>query len=555
MSQLNPILNPIALSVFASRTMAISEEMGAHLGRTALSANIRDRRDYSCALFDHTGALVAQATHIPVHLGSMAYAMKGLVEDYSWCPGDVMVLNDPYRGGTHLPDVTMIQSVWTSVADECLDGSVAETADTRQTARLIGFVACRAHYADIGAGETGSMGVATDLSQEGVLIPPQMLIHQGQFQSEVIQELLDSVHDAALVHGDVRAQLSCCELGAKRLLALYHELEMEAQPGAAPTAASWQLHLDALQAYGEQLAQAAIANIPDGCFSYQDVLDDDCQGKFDIPITVQITVRQHHMLVDFSGTAAMVQGNLNCPISVTAAAVFYVIRCLLPQHAPVCAGTLRVVSFSAPQASLLNAQAPAAVALGNVETSSRIVDVLLGALAQALPGQIPAASQGTMNNLAMASRLEAGNTMPVKRWSYYETMAGGCGASAQGAGAATQHSHMTNTLNTPIEVLERLYPMRVLRYAQRWNSGGQGQFNGGDGLLRDYQFLAPARVALLTERRLHGPWGLAGGGNGQPGINQLNGTTLPGKVELDVSAGDVLSIATPGGGAYGPSNS
>lgn len=507
--------------------MAIAEEMGAHLGRTALSANIRDRRDYSCAVFDAEGELVAQATHIPVHLGSMAYAMGGLAQSRNWQPGDVMILNDPYQGGTHLPDVTVIQAVFWLVPD--------------MEPQLLGFTACRAHYADIGAGETGSMGMASHLDEEGVLIAPDLLYQAGEYRPEVIAELLARVRDPALVEGDLRAQLSTCKLGAQALLSLVAETG-----SAGQVVPQWRHQVAELQNYAERLARAALTQLPAGEYCFDDVLDDDGFGRQGIPICAQIRVADGSLQVRFDGTAGAVVGNLNCPLSVTAAAVYYVLRCLLPDHTPLCAGAMRPVAFSAPPGSLLNAHPPAAVALGNVETSSRIVDVLLGALAQALAERIPAASQGTMNNLAMAGRDANG-----RGWSYYETLAGGCGASARGAGASAQHSHMTNTLNTPVEILERLYPMRILRYARRADSGGTGRYAGGDGIVRTYQFLAPARVAVLSERRSCAPWGLAGGAVAAVGENRLDGQILPGKVEFDVAPGQVLEIATPGGGGYG----
>ncbi|GAB4182504.1 MAG: hydantoinase B/oxoprolinase family protein [Wenzhouxiangellaceae bacterium] len=504
-------IDPIALSIFASRTMAIAEEMGAHLGRTALSANIRDRRDYSCALFDASGELVAQATHIPVHLGSMAYAMQGLAGSREWSEGDALILNDPYQGGTHLPDVTLIVPVFCE----------------RQ---LLGFCACRAHYADIGAGETGSMGIATRLQDEGVLIAPSLLYRQGDYQGQVLQPLLQRVRAPAQVHGDARAQLSACRYGADRLRRWCETLGV----------AGWRQRVAALQDYAERLSRAALVEIPTGRYHFEDVLDDDGCGHSDIPIRVAVTVADGDLQIDFAGTSEQVEGNLNCPLSVTAAAVFYVVRCLLPAATPLCAGCLRPVTFSAPAGSLLNATAPAAVAAGNVETSSRVVDVLLGALATALPRRIPAASQGTMNNLAMAG----------DGWSYYETIAGGCGASAQGDGASAQHSHMTNTLNTPVEILERLYPMRVNSYELRHGSGGDGDFRGGDGLVREYEFLAAATIAVVSERRQHGPWGLQGGDAGAVGENRLDDQLMPGKFETRVKAGQRLTIATPGGGGY-----
>lgn len=502
--------------------MALCEEMGAHLGRTALSANIRDRRDYSCALFDADGELMAQATHIPVHLGSMAYAMGDLAREQTWLPGDVLILNDPFRGGTHLPDVTLMMPVWLAVKKTA--------GPDERSPVLLGFCACRAHYADIGAGDTGSMGVSSTLMEEGVLIEPAKLYDQGVFQAHVLQPLLARVRDSAMVLGDVEAQLSTCRLGARRLLELSQSLSL----------AQLKVMTDGLQNYAEQLARAALANIAKGEYAFSDVLDDDGLGHLDIPIQVRLTVDNEGVAVDFAGTSAQVRGNLNCPLSVTAAAVYYAVRCLLPEHTPACAGAMRPVRLGAPKGCLVNARPPAAVAAGNVETSSRIVDVLMGALAQAMPGRMPADSQGTMNNLAMAGT----------GWSYYETLAGGCGGGPAGTGGSAMHSHMTNTLNTPVEILESIYPLRITRYAIRRGSGGAGAAPGGDGLVRTYQFLADAHVAILSERRRHGPSGANGAADGEPGCNRFNGQIIAGKCEFTAHASDELSIETPGGGGW-----
>lgn len=509
----------IALGLFASRVSAICEEMGAVLARSALSPNIRDRLDYSCALFAANGDLVAQATHIPVHLGSMAYAMQNLAESRQWQQGDVMILNDPFAGGTHLPDVTVIAVL---VEDNV----------------LLGFAASRAHYADIGSAAPGSMPVSDKLEQEGVLISPQMLYRAGEFQSDVLQPLLEAVGDQSRVRADLQAQLSACRNGCRSLSALINADGQQA----------FNQRLAALNDYAERLTRVMISDMPDGEYQFVDVMDDDGFAHQDIKIAVKVTVKGDVLIADFSGTDAQVPGNINCPLSVTAAGVYYVIRCLLPDYTPTCAGVLRALRLTAPEGCLVSAVGPAAVAAGNVETSMRIVDVLCGALQQALPNKIPAASQGTMNNLAMGGEWQNNNR--TLNWSYYETLAGGCGASAEHNGRSAVHSHMTNTLNTPVEVLESEYPLRIRRYAVRYGSGGQAENIGGDGIVREYEFLNDATASVISERRRHPAWGIGADSNGEPGCNSLNGKPIGGKVTQQVSAGDVLTIATPGGGGW-----
>ncbi len=506
-------MNAIELSVFASRMDAICEEMGVTLQRAAFSPNIKDRLDFSCAIFDAEGGLCAQAAHIPVHLGSMAFAMAGIVQQFAWHAGDMVVFNDPFLGGTHLPDVTLVAPVFH-------DGV------------LQGFVANRAHHANIGAEAPGSMPISRRLEEEGVIIAPCKLIAADEVREEVLAELRNGPDDPAL-GGDFVAQISANKVGATRLQ------DLIVQQGSDRYGAG----LLALNDYAYRLAQAELALLPAGDYSFTDYMDDDGAGGSDIPITVHVAIGQHAINVDFSGTAAQVEGNINCPLSVTAAAVFYVFRCLLPEHAPACAGLFRPLNISAPPGCLVNAERPAAVAAGNVETSMRIVDALLGALAAALPEKIPAASQGTMNNIAMGA--------VTPRWDYYETVAGGCGAHAQGEGLSGRHSHMTNTLNTPVENLEMHYPLRVLRYALRAGSGGAGQHKGGQGIEREYEFLAPAQVTLLTERRQRAPWGLNGGQPGAVGQNLLNGEPLTAKCSFTVKPGDCITVATPGGGGWG----
>ena len=515
MNTASPHPGAIELSIFSNRINAVCEEMGVVLQKAAFSPNIRDRLDYSCAVFDARGRLCAQAAHIPVHLGSMAFAMGELAQAFDWRDGDMLILNDPYKGGTHLPDVTLIAPLL--VDDE-----------------LLGFVANRAHHADIGSEQPGSMPISTLLDEEGLVIAPQMLLRGGELDRVFMDSLMAVMKNPVSAQGDFSAQIAANRTGGARLRELIAQM----------TPAAYRSALDALNDYGRRLAQAAIAGMPAGRYNFEDVLDDDGAGTQDIPIRLTLTISEAGIRADFTGTAQQVSGNVNCPLSVTAAAVLYVFRCLLPDHAPACAGCFEPVEVIAPQGSLLNARYPAAVAAGNVETSTRIVDVMLGALAQAIPEAIPAASHGSMNNLAMGSA-------QAPAWDYYETLGGGMGASADSDGCDAVQTHMTNTLNTPIEALEMHFPLRIRRYAIRRGSGGDGAQRGGDGLIREYEFLQAAQFTLLTERRRHAPWGLQGGDAGQRGGNCLNGRPLPAKVSMQAQAGDVLSIETAGGGGYG----
>lgn len=523
-------MNPIELGLFSSRIESICDEMGAALRRAAFSPNIKDRLDFSCAIFDATGELTAQAAHIPVHLGSMAFAMASIVGTLQWQPGDMVVVNDPYKGGTHLPDVTVIAPVY-------CDG------------QLIAFVANRAHHANIGASAPGSMPVSRSLHEEGVIIEPTHLQRCGRWQYPVLEQLA-GVPAGTFAEGstgslmgpeagDISAQVSANRVGVKRLEALVSQYGTVA----------YHTLVTALNDYACRMARASLQVIPAGEYRFTDYLDDDGAGTVQIPITAKVIVSAEGIVVDFTGTAEQVPGNVNCPLSVAAAAVFYVFRCLMPDQTPACAGAFRPIQLQAPAGSLLNARFPAAVAAGNVETSTRVVDVLLGALAQAMPDRIPAASHGSMNNLAMGARLDDG-----RRWDYYETIGGGMGASAAGAGCSAVQTHMTNTLNTPVESLESHYPLRVKRYEIRRGSGGEGVCRGGDGIVREIEFLQPATVSLLTERRTLHPWGLQGGSAGAVGENRLNGELLPGKVTLTVKPHDVLTVATPGGGGWGNSS-
>ncbi|MEW8505724.1 MAG: hydantoinase B/oxoprolinase family protein [Candidatus Thiodiazotropha sp.] len=509
-------MNPVELSIFASRLEAVCDEMGAVLRNAAFSPNIRDRLDFSCAVFDARGELCAQAAHIPVHLGSMAYAMAEIVAKVEWHEGDMVVLNDPFMGGTHLPDVTLIAPLF-------------------HAGELTAFLVNRAHHADIGAVSPGSMPVSHTLDQEGRVIPPGKLVRGGVVDAGFLASIIRDNRNQSESEGDFAAQISANRSGLKRLAQLIDEW------GKVPFLAG----LEALNAYAERLARDALKQIPPGEYRFTELMDDDGQGNRDIPIAIRLAVEKERILVDFSGTADQVPGNINAPLSVAAAAVFYAFRCLMPPQTPACAGSFRPIELHVPPGCLLNAKRPAAVAAGNVETSTRVVDAVLGALAQVLPDRIPAASHGSMNNLAMGS---VGGGL---RWDYYETIGGGMGAGKRGGGLHGVQTHMTNTLNTPIEVIEARFPVRVVKYSLRRGSGGRGIRPGGDGLVRHFRFLAPTQVTLLTERRSHRPWGCAGGEPGKAGINSHNGKVLPAKVTLLVESGDEIAIDTPGGGGWG----
>lgn len=509
-------MDAIGLSIFASRIAAACDEMGAVLRRAALSPNIKDRLDFSCAVFDARGELCAQAAHIPVHLGSMAYAMADIVAEIAWREGDMVVLNDPYRGGTHLPDVTIVAPV--HVAGE-----------------LVAFVACRAHHADMGAMTPGSMPLSSSLDEEGVLIPPTPLVRQGSIDGSTLQAITRAMGNPDHSRADFAAQISANRAGLLRVDELVNEMGVDVFREA----------LTALNDYGERIARAALARLRPGTYAFTDYLDDDGLSTEEIPIHVEIRVAGSDVMVDFTGTSPQVRGNLNCPLSVAAAAVYYVFRCLMPDITPACAGVFRPIRLVAPEGCLLNARRPAAVAAGNVETSMRVVDAVMGALASALPGEIPAASYGSMNNVAMGARSAVGS------WDYYETIGGGMGAGLRGGGLCGVQTHMTNTLNTPIESLEMHYPLRVSRYSVRRDSGGAGQRRGGDGLVREFVFLRETTVTLLTERRRFAPWGIEGGQAGKRGENWLDDQRLPGKVSVLAKSGQRLRILTPGGGGYG----
>ncbi len=511
-------MNPLVTSLFAARLQAVCDEMGASLRRAALSPNIKDRLDYSCAVFDAEGQLCAQAAHIPVHLGSMAYAMASLVREVAWTPGDMLLVNDPYLGGTHLPDVTLIAPLFDDASSMPL-----------------AFVANRAHHADIGCPRPGSMPWSRTLADEGLVIPPTKLVEAGRDNEALLARLRAGLRNPRSTLADFTAQRSANLRGLERLAALAQTV-----PGHGLRAA-----FDAVNAYAEQMARRALARLAPGRYHGEDVLDGDARTAGPVRLRVALEITAESLRVDFDGSSPQVDSNVNCPLSVTAAAVYYVLYCLMPPGTPACAGSLRPVTLHAPLGCVVNARPPAAVAAGNVETSQRLVDVLLKALAAAAPSLLPAASAGTMNNVAM------GAATPERAWDYYETIGGGGGASSRGPGLDARHTHMTNTLNTPVEIFESNYPVRIACYGVRRGSGGDGLHRGGDGIVREYEFLAPAAVTLLTDRREAAPWGAAGGEEGARGRNSLNGQPLPGRVELDVAAGDRLRLETPGGGGWG----
>ncbi len=518
MPDIDTSVDVIGLSIFANRIDAICGEMGATLQKSAFSPNIRDRLDYSCAVFDAQGELCAQAAHIPVHLGSMAFAMRDVVTTIHWSAGDMVVLNDPYRGGTHLPDVTLIAPLF--IAGE-----------------LVGFVANRAHHADIGSETPGSMPLSSDLSEEGLIIEPTRLVKNDQLEAAYFASLMKHMRNQQESSGDFIAQIAANRRGLARLTVLIEKMGID----------DYLNSLAALNNYAATLAKNSLADIKDGEYAFEDVLDDDGQGHENIVIRALVKFAQGKITVDFAGSAPQVKGNINCPLSVTAAAVYYVFRCLMPAQTPACAGSFKNIKILAAEKSVVNACYPAAVAAGNVETSTRIVDVVLGALAKAIPDRIPAASQGSMNNLAMGY---VGDNVHAA-WDYYETIGGGMGASKNSDGLDAVQTHMTNTLNTPIEALEMKYPLRVTRYQIRQGSAGAGLHCGGEGLIREYEFLSPAQVTILSERRTHAPWGLSNGANAQPGMNRLNNEMLTGKSSFVVEKGDVVRIVTAGGGGYG----
>lgn len=516
--------DPVELELFNHRLSAIAEEMGVVLCRSAFSPNIKERRDFSCAVFDAAGELVAQAAHIPVHLGSAPLSVRAAIARRPLAPGDIVVLNDPFAGGTHLPDVTVVAPVFLG-----------------RGSQPFAYVANRAHHADVGGMTPGSMPLATEIFQEGLRLPPVRLLAGGTLQQDVLDIFLANARVPAEREGDLMAQLAALRVGAARLTSLAARF----RAGAVQDA------MVALKDYAARLMQAAIKALRPGTYRGWDVLDDDGFDARDIRIAVRVTLRAGRAQVNFHGTAPQVRGGLNANLAVTRSAVFYVFRSLAPTAIPPNEGLMRPISISAPPGTLVNALAPAAVAGGNVETSQRIVDVLLRALARAAPDRVPAASSGSMNNLTVGGM----DLFRGRPFSFYETVGGGAGATRRHPGASSLHTHMTNTRNTPVEALEAYYPLRITRYGRRWGSGGKGRRSGGDGIVREMEFLSPTHVTILSERRRRGPYGLHGGRPGRPGQNLLGvgraWHRIPGKATLEVEPGQRLRIETAGGGGWG----
>jgi N-methylhydantoinase B len=547
--------DPIELEVFKNLYHSIAEEMGAALRRTSFSPNIKERRDYSCAVFDSAGRVIAMGDHMPVHLGSMPMSVAAAVEHGPLEPGDIVMLNDPFRGGTHLPDITLVMPVYVKNVK-----GVGQECPTHTTPDF--YVASRAHHADVGGTYPGSMGPCREIYQEGFRIPPVKIMRRGKIVTDVLALLLNNFRTPEEREGDLGAQIAACQTGARRLC------EICERYGLARTQRAAGELLD----YSEEMMRSFLCTVPPGTYSAEDFLDND--GVDDKPVRISVTITVHptkkspvetrlavspsvsnkkpRITIDFTGSDPQVQGAINAVEAITVSACFYVFRCLLREDVPATAGLMRPIEVIAPVGTVVNARPPAAVAGGNVETSQRIVDVLLRALAQAIPDRIPAAASGTMNNLTIGG-IDPRSGEP---FAYYETIAGGMGARPTKDGVSGVHTHMTNSLNTPAEALEYAYPVRLRRYSFRPGSGGSGRHTGGDGIVREIEVLTDAQVTLLADRRSRGPYGLSGGADGSPGrtvIVRQDGSEeeLPGKTSVRLRAGERVRVESPGGGGWG----
>jgi N-methylhydantoinase B len=503
--------DPLSLAVFAHSVSMIAEEMGTVLERGALSPNIRERRDASAAIFDASGRMVAQAAHIPVHLGAMPESVRAVMQRRPE-PGDVFLLNDPFQGGSHLPDLTMVEAIG--------EGD-----------RIVGFAAIRAHHADVGGMTPGSMPQgATELVQEGIVVPPLRIASAGRWVEEVLELLLANVRTPEERLGDLMAQRAACAAGREGWLALLRHQGQEKVVAAC----------DALLAYTERRARSRIRELGAIAGRAVDVLEGDGVSEEEIAVAVTVSTSGDRLRLDFSGTSPVVRGNVNCPLAVTRAAAVFVLRTLLDDDVPTNDGVARALELVVPEPCAVNARWPAAVAAGNVEMSQRITDTIFAALADA-GVDVPAQGQGTMNNISFGG----------EGWTFYETLGGGQGASSRGPGPSAVHVGMSNTRNTPIESLEQAYPIRIEEYAVRRGSGGAGAHPGGEGVVRRYRVLEGCTMTLVTERRKRAPRGVAGGGPGAPGVNLLNGRPIPAKCRLQLEPGDVVTVMTPGGGGWG----
>jgi N-methylhydantoinase B len=540
--------DPIELEIFKNFFHSIAEEMGAALRRTAFSPNIKERRDYSCAVFDREGEVIAMGDHMPVHLGSMPMSVRAAIAACDMRPGDVVMLNDPFRGGTHLPDITLVAPVDAESHPRPRSGEAANHPDF--------YVASRAHHSDVGGTYPGSMGLCREIYQEGLRIPPVRLMREGVMDRDVMALLLNNVRTAEEREGDLGAQIAACHTGAQRLREVCRRYGIIRVTRAGRD----------LMEYSEKFMRAFLHQVPPGKYRAEDFLDND--GIRDKPVKIAVTVnvwgrvrhsvpprlvpRQPVVAVDFTGSDPQVEGSVNAVEAITYSACFYVFRCLLADDVPATAGLMRPIQMIAPEGTIVNARPPAAVAGGNVETSQRIVDVLLRALAQAVPDRIPAAASGTMNNLTIGG-IDPRTGQP---FAYYETIAGGMGARPTQPGVSGVHTHMTNSLNTPAEALEYAYPLRVRRYSLRPGSGGGGKHRGGDGIIREIEVLTDCEVTLLADRRTRPPWGLAGGKAGAAGrasVTRRDGSVeeMPGKFSTRLQTGDRIRIESPGGGGWG----
>jgi len=508
----NGRLDPVTLSVLASALAGIAEEMGAVLIRGAYSSNIKERRDCSTALFDGRGRMVAQAEHIPVHLGAMPEAVAAIMR-HDPRPGDVFAINDPYSGGTHLPDITLVSPVAPGEAGE-----------------IIGYAVTRAHHSDVGGMRPGSMpSDSREIYQEGIIIPPLRLVRGGEYVDDILDFILANVRTPEIRRGDLRAQIAANRIAEERVG------ELIERRGEGIVLAAF----DEVISYTERRTREAIRELPDGVYRAEDFLEGDGTMDEDILIRATVRIEDDSLSIDFAGTADSVRGNVNCPLPVTRSACYFALRVLLPKDVPANAGTYAPLEIRAPEGSLVNARSPSAVVAGNVETSNRIADAVLAAFSEA--STLPAQGQGTMNNTIIGG----------PGWTYYETIGGGQGASEKGPGPSGVHVGMSNTLNTPVEAFELEYPMRVERYELLYGSGGEGEHRGGDGIERSVRVLEPASLSLLSDRRRHPPRGANGGEPGRVGQNLLNDEELPPKVVRELEEGDVVTVRTPGGGGYG----
>ncbi|MCZ6876175.1 MAG: hydantoinase B/oxoprolinase family protein [bacterium] len=516
--------DPIRLEVFKNLLRGIAEEMGVTLCRTSFSPNIKERRDFSCALFDGQARMISQAAHIPVHLGAMPMSVLHAIENVEMQPGDAVLVNDPYGGGTHLPDITLVTPIF--IADH---------------PRPVFFSANRAHHSDVGGMTPGSMPLSTEIFQEGLRIPPVKFIVDGTVQGDILQLILANVRTPREREGDLTAQIAANRTGERRLreAVLKYGLEEVLRYSAE------------LQNYSERMTRHVIGEIPDGTYTFEDYMDDDGISTSPVKIHVTVRVNGNEVEIDFAGSDPQVRGSVNTNFAVTMSAVYYCIRTLARQPYPFNYGCMAPVHIIADDGCVVNCTFPSAVAGGNVETSQRIVDVVLGALHNAMPDRVAAASCGTMNNVTVGGY----DPRNGEHFTYYETIAGGLGGRPGLPGLHASHAHMTNTLNTPIEALEHAYPLRVTRYAIRHHSGGKGKYPGGDGITREMEFLGDAQVTMLSERRKLRPYGLEGGEAAKSGENALlhhnRRRKLASKFNMHVEAGDRLIIATPGGGGYG----